>query len=98
MGVLIALGENLKEFDLIQVPQPVPDYTTRSVLTMDYVQGRKITSVGPLGRLEMNGGFRVTRPTIGLEIRTPAFGSSRCRTKYGRSETFAGVAASTPSP
>src|SRR5476649_1337748 len=52
---LIALGANLKEFELIQVPQPVPDYSTRCVLTMDYVQGRKITSVGPLGRLEMNG-------------------------------------------
>jgi len=52
---LIALGENLKDFELIQVPQPVPDYSTRSVLTMDFVQGRKITSVGPLGRLEMNG-------------------------------------------
>jgi ubiquinone biosynthesis protein len=52
---LIALGENLKEFELIQVPQPVPDYCTRSVLTMDYVQGRKITSIGPLGRLELNG-------------------------------------------
>jgi predicted unusual protein kinase regulating ubiquinone biosynthesis (AarF/ABC1/UbiB family) len=52
---LIALGENLKDFERIQVPQPVPDYSTRCVLTMDYVQGRKITSVGPLGRLEMNG-------------------------------------------
>lgn len=52
---LITVGANLKEFDLIQVPQPIPDYSTRSVLTMDYVQGRKITSVGPLGRLEMNG-------------------------------------------
>jgi predicted unusual protein kinase regulating ubiquinone biosynthesis (AarF/ABC1/UbiB family) len=52
---LIALGANLKEFELIQVPQPIPDYSTRSVLTMDYVQGRKITSVGPLSRLEMNG-------------------------------------------
>lgn len=52
---LIALGANLKEFELIQVPQPIPDYSTRCVLTMDYVQGRKITSVGPLGRLEMNG-------------------------------------------
>jgi predicted unusual protein kinase regulating ubiquinone biosynthesis (AarF/ABC1/UbiB family) len=52
---LIALGANLKEFELIQVPQPVPDYSTRSVLTMDYVQGRKITAVGPLSRLEMNG-------------------------------------------
>lgn len=53
---LIALGANLAEFELIQVPQPIPDYSTRAVLTMDYVQGRKITSVGPLGRLEMNGG------------------------------------------
>src|SRR6185369_17007149 len=52
---LITLRENLKEFELIQVPQPIPDYSTRSVLTMDYVQGRKITSVGPLGRLELNG-------------------------------------------
>ncbi|MEI7733265.1 MAG: AarF/ABC1/UbiB kinase family protein, partial [Verrucomicrobiota bacterium] len=52
---LIAIGENLKEFELLQVPQPVPDYSTRSVLTMDYVQGRKITSVGPLVRLELNG-------------------------------------------
>ena len=52
---LIVLGANLKEFKLIQVPQPVPDYSSLSVLTMDYVQGRKITSVGPLGRLEMNG-------------------------------------------
>jgi ubiquinone biosynthesis protein len=52
---LIALGENLKEFELIQVPQPVPDYSTRAVLTMDYVQGRKITSIGPLARLELNG-------------------------------------------
>src|SRR6185295_9853427 len=52
---LIALGENLKDFDLIQVPQPVPDYSTRCVLTMDYVQGRKITSIGPLARLELKG-------------------------------------------
>src|SRR4030095_9136598 len=52
---LIALGTNLKEFELIQVPQPVPDYSTRCVLTMDNVRGRKITSIGPLGLLEMNG-------------------------------------------
>jgi ubiquinone biosynthesis protein len=52
---LIALGANLKEFELIQVPQPVPDYSTRCVLTMDYVQGRKVTALGPLARLEMKG-------------------------------------------
>lgn len=52
---LIALGANLKEFKLIQIPQPVPDYCTRSVLTMDEVQGRKITALGPLARLELEG-------------------------------------------
>lgn len=50
---LVTVGENLREFDLIQVPQPVADYSTRSILTMDYVRGRKITSLGPLARLEM---------------------------------------------
>lgn len=53
---LISLGTNLKEFELIQVPQPVADYSSRCVLTMDYVRGQKITSVGPLTRLEMKGG------------------------------------------
>ena len=41
---------------MIQVPQPLPDYSTRCVLTMDYVQGKKITALGPLARLEMKGG------------------------------------------
>ncbi|HEV2328444.1 MAG TPA: AarF/UbiB family protein [Verrucomicrobiae bacterium] len=52
---LVALGENLKTFRQIRVPQPVEDYTTRSVLTMDFVQGRKITSLSPLARLDLNG-------------------------------------------
>jgi ubiquinone biosynthesis protein len=52
---LITLGENLKEFDKIWIPQPVIDYTTRSVLTMDYVQGRKITALSPLTKLDLDG-------------------------------------------
>ncbi|HUA65038.1 MAG TPA: AarF/UbiB family protein [Alphaproteobacteria bacterium] len=52
---LVALGHNLREFHEIQVPQPVEDYTTRSVLTMDFVTGRKITSLSPLARLDLNG-------------------------------------------
>ena len=52
---LVKLGENLKEFELIQVPQPVRDYSTRCVLTMDYVQGRKITSISPLAGLNVQG-------------------------------------------
>ncbi len=52
---LIAVGANLQEFTLIDVPQPVPDYSSRRVLTMDFVKGRKITSIGPLARLEIEG-------------------------------------------
>ncbi|ATC64355.1 ABC transporter [Nibricoccus aquaticus] len=52
---LLKVGENLKEFETIQIPQPVSDYCSGSVLTMDYVRGRKITKLGPLARLEMTG-------------------------------------------
>jgi ubiquinone biosynthesis protein len=52
---LIAVGKNLEEFKLIEVPQPILDYCTRSVLTMEYVQGRKITTLGPLGKLDIEG-------------------------------------------
>lgn len=50
---LIVMGENLREFELIQVPQPVPDYSTRCVLTMDFVRGLRITKISPLARLEI---------------------------------------------
>jgi predicted unusual protein kinase regulating ubiquinone biosynthesis (AarF/ABC1/UbiB family) len=52
---LIAVGKNLKEFKLIQVPKPILDYSTRSVLTMEYIPGRKITALGPLAQLDMKG-------------------------------------------
>lgn len=52
---LVTLGENLKEFSHILVPQPVLDYSTQRVLTMDYVQGRKITSLSPVARLGLDG-------------------------------------------
>jgi len=52
---LIIVGENLAEFDLIAVPQPVTDYCTRRVLTMDHVRGRKVTSISPIARLDVDG-------------------------------------------
>lgn len=52
---LIMMAKNLNGFERIFVPQPIADYSTRRVLTMDYVQGRKITSLGPLTALEMPG-------------------------------------------
>jgi len=52
---MITVGRNLKEFKLIVIPQPVPNYSTRMVLTMDYISGRKITSLGPLAQLDLDG-------------------------------------------
>ena len=52
---LSTLGTNLASFDLLVVPQPVDDYTSTRVLTMDFVRGRKVTAVGPLARMEMDG-------------------------------------------
>ena len=49
---LITLGKNLKEFKSLTVPQPILDYSTSKVLTMDYVQGKKITSISPMKKLE----------------------------------------------
>lgn len=54
---LVKVGANLKEFLLIQVPQPVADYSKRCVLTMDEVRGRKITALSPLAMLEVKGGL-----------------------------------------
>ncbi|HEX2850489.1 MAG TPA: AarF/UbiB family protein [Acidimicrobiales bacterium] len=52
---LRVLGENLAEFDRIVVPQPVDDYSTDRVLTMDLIRGRKVSDIGPLGRMELDG-------------------------------------------
>lgn len=52
---LATLRENLRAFKRIRIPEPVMDYSTRCVLTMDYVQGQKITALSPLARMELNG-------------------------------------------
>jgi len=52
---LVTLGENLKEFERIQVPKPIANYCTSSVLTMERVQGHKINSISPAALLEIDG-------------------------------------------
>jgi ubiquinone biosynthesis protein len=52
---LITLSENLKEFEKIIVPMPVMDYTTSRVLTMDYIRGKNINKLSPLGQMEIKG-------------------------------------------
>ena len=52
---LITLREQLKEFERIVVPEPIADYSTSRVLTMEYVHGKKVTDLSPLGRMEFDG-------------------------------------------
>lgn len=53
---LLHLGENLQEYRHLLVPQPIMDYTASKVLTMEFVEGTKITSVSPLKKIEFEYG------------------------------------------
>ncbi len=52
---LTTLRTNLAEFDRLVIPLPIDDYTTSRVLTMEYVEGSKITSLSPIARLDLDG-------------------------------------------
>ncbi len=52
---MTALAERMKEFRRIRVPLPVADYTTHRILTMEYIEGTKITELSPLVHLDLNG-------------------------------------------
>ena len=54
-GNLATLGHNLSRHERIVVPQPIADYTTDVILTMDYIPGRNIGELGPLARMELDG-------------------------------------------
>jgi predicted unusual protein kinase regulating ubiquinone biosynthesis (AarF/ABC1/UbiB family) len=49
------LRRNLAAFPRILVPSPIADYSSQKVLTMDFVDGTKITELPPLARLDFNG-------------------------------------------
>jgi predicted unusual protein kinase regulating ubiquinone biosynthesis (AarF/ABC1/UbiB family) len=51
---LVAVGRSLREFELLTVPQPVPDYCTKRVLTMERVNGIKITRLSGHKRTELD--------------------------------------------
>ena len=51
---LLRLRRSLREFENIVIPEPVEDYTTSRVLTMDYIPGKKITDVSPLRLMELD--------------------------------------------
>jgi ubiquinone biosynthesis protein len=47
------IGKNLAEFRLIVVPQPIEGYTSKRVLTMDYVSGTKVTAISPVVKVDL---------------------------------------------
>ncbi|MGH9871440.1 MAG: ABC1 kinase family protein [Pyrinomonadaceae bacterium] len=52
---LITFRENLREFEQIIIPEPVEDFCTSRVLTMEYIPGKKITELSPLRLMEIDG-------------------------------------------
>jgi predicted unusual protein kinase regulating ubiquinone biosynthesis (AarF/ABC1/UbiB family) len=52
---LVTFAHNLREFERLTLPSPIDDYTTSRVLTMDFVPGKKITSLSPLARMDIDG-------------------------------------------
>jgi ubiquinone biosynthesis protein len=52
---MVGLARQLRDFERIVVPLPIDDYTTARVLTMDYIDGTKITAVSPVEWTEVDG-------------------------------------------
>ena len=48
------IASNLTEFNRVVIPKPFEDFSTSRVLTMEYIDGTKIDSLGPLAHLEHN--------------------------------------------
>jgi len=49
---LKTLKRNLQQFEHLIIPAPVSDYSSTRVLTMEFVSGKKITSLSPLRQME----------------------------------------------
>lgn len=47
------LKDNMAEFKHLYVPAPIPDYYSHRVLTMEYVEGQKVTSISPMVLMEL---------------------------------------------
>jgi predicted unusual protein kinase regulating ubiquinone biosynthesis (AarF/ABC1/UbiB family) len=48
------ISRSLIEFDEIVIPEPIDDFSTTRILTMEYVSGKKITALNPLRLLEVD--------------------------------------------
>ena len=53
---LLRFRDLTKQYDRIVVPEPILDHSSSRVLTMERIEGRKVTDVGPLGLLDVDAG------------------------------------------
>ena len=67
---LLALSHQLRDFDRLLIPLPIDDYTTSRVLTMDFIDGTKITLVSRVEWTEVDGVFHAD-PHPGNVLLTP---------------------------
>jgi ubiquinone biosynthesis protein len=51
---LVALRDVLQTRTRMVVPSPFDDFTTSRVLTMEFIEGRKVTDFGPLARVDVD--------------------------------------------
>lgn len=51
---LKTFASNLAEFESLIVPLPIDSYTTSKVLTMEYISSKKITSIHPLVKMDID--------------------------------------------
>jgi len=52
---LALFADNLREFGRIVIPEPIMDFSTSRVLTMEFISGKKITDISPLRLMEIDG-------------------------------------------
>ena len=52
---LTTIKNNLRDYPNIVIPMPVDDYTTSKILTMEFIEGKKITQITELGKMEFDG-------------------------------------------
>lgn len=50
---LMLLKENMKEFKHLYIPGVISDYVSQRVLTMEFIEGQKVTSISTMALMEM---------------------------------------------
>lgn len=51
---LLTLRENLKEYNNVIIPAPIEDYTSKKVLTMDFIDATNINRLSPVVKLDFD--------------------------------------------